>query len=314
MGRGRRICYPGAFFHCLNRGNRREKIFQDDEDYHQMLECLGGACERYRVLIHGFCLMPNHFHILLQQEARPVSSAMRSLETRYATYFNRKYRQTGHVFQGRFRGLLCDKQTYLLSLIRYIHLNPVRAELVQKPQEWPWSSLSAYLGLSACAWLYKKEVMAMFGRRPRQRLLEFLSQAPGLTREQIYPDEGLSILGSQEFIAQVAKQGEPRRVRQRVYTGGKLSMQELSERVCRAAGLTVAQIRRKGKGAQRETEVRERLIHTATRVMFYRVAEVARYLGLTTSAITHANHRFESRLRRNPELSAEILSTLMDKS
>jgi REP element-mobilizing transposase RayT len=141
MGRGRRICYPGAFFHCLNRSNRREKIFCDEDDYDQMLKCVGKASERYGVLIHGFCLIPNHFHILLQQQEQPVSSAMRSLGTNYAAYFNRKYHKVGHVFQGRFRGILFDKQKYLLSLIRYLHLNPVRAGLVDKPQDWSWSSL-----------------------------------------------------------------------------------------------------------------------------------------------------------------------------
>lgn len=216
-------------------------------------------------------------------------------------------------FQGRFRGILCDKQTYLLSLIRYIHLNPVRAGLVERAQDWRWSSLPAYLGLSECAWLHKKEVLALIGRRPRQRLLEFLSQAPGLTREQVYPDEGLSIMGSQEFVAQVSKQGEPRRGRRRVYTGRKMSVQELSELVCRAAELMVAQIRRKGKGGRRETEVRERLIYVATRVMFHTAAEVARFLGITISAITHANHRFNLRLRSNPQLADEVIGLLIDE-
>jgi REP element-mobilizing transposase RayT len=193
MGRGRRICYPGAFFHCINRGDRREKIFCDEDDYDQMLKCLGEVSERYGVLIHGFCLIPNHFHILLQQQEQSVSNAMRSLGTNYATYFNRKYHKVGHVFQGRFRGILCDQQTYLLSLIRYIHLNPVRARLVERAQDWAWSSLRAYLGMSACAWLYKKDVMGVFGRQPRQRLLEFLSQEPGISRAEIYPEENSKI-------------------------------------------------------------------------------------------------------------------------
>ena len=125
MGRGRRLCFPGAFFHCINRGNRREPIFCEDEDYGQMVKCLGDVCDRYEARIHGFCLIPNHFHVLLQQQELSVSSAMRSLGTQYARYFNRKYQKTGHVFQGRFRGIWCDKSAYLLVLTRYLHLNPV---------------------------------------------------------------------------------------------------------------------------------------------------------------------------------------------
>jgi putative transposase len=146
MGRGRRICYPGAFFHCINRGNRREKIFWEEEDYEQMLKCLGEACKRYDVLVHGFCLIPNHYHLLLQQQEQPVSSAMRSLGTNYATYFNRKYHKVGHVFQGRYRGILCDKPAYLLSLIRYIHLNPMRAGLVERAQDLGVEQFASLLG------------------------------------------------------------------------------------------------------------------------------------------------------------------------
>ena len=313
MGRGRRLCFPGAFFHCINRGNRREQIFCEEEDYGQMLKSLGDVCNRYEARIHGFCLIPNHFHVLLQQQELSVSSAMRSLGTRYARYFNQKYHKTGHVFQGRFRGILCDQRAYLLALIRYLHLNPVRAGLVEQAQDWKWSSLPAYLGLIENEWLYQKDVLALFGSRPRQRLLEFLSQAPGLAREQIYPVEAWSIMGNEEFVQQVTSQGEPRRGRRREYTGRKLPLQKLSEILCQAAGLSLEQVCFRGKGARSQSEVREGLIHVATRIMFYTTAEVARFLRITTSAITHANHRFDSRLRRNPNLADELIALLMEK-
>jgi REP element-mobilizing transposase RayT len=111
-----------------------------------MLECLEKISSRYEARIHGYCLMPNHFHVLMEQQELSISQAMRSLGTRYARYFNQKYHKVGHVFQGRFRGMLCDKNSYLLELVRYLHLNPVRARLVALPQDWPWSSMAAYLG------------------------------------------------------------------------------------------------------------------------------------------------------------------------
>jgi REP element-mobilizing transposase RayT len=199
MGRCRRICFPGAFYHCINRGNRREQIYRDNSDYQQMLEGLANISSRYKVRIHSYCLMPNHFHLLVEQQDLSVSLAMRSLTTCYARYFNRKYHKVGHVFQGRFRGILCDKQSYLLELVRYIHLNPVRARLIQLPQEWEWSSLSAYLGKSKNEWLYQKDVMEIFGRQPRHRLQEFLAQAPDLTPGQIYPSTCTADHGKQGF-------------------------------------------------------------------------------------------------------------------
>ncbi len=313
MGRGLRIYYPGAFFHCINRGNRREKIFCEEKDYQQMLKCLGDACERYGVLVHGYCLIPNHFHILIQQQEQPVSSAMRSLETQYAIYFNKKYRKVGHVFQGRFRGILCDKQAYLLALIRYLHLNPVRARLVKQPHEWAWSSLPVYLGVSKNEWLHQADVLALFGNRPRQRLLEFLSQASDLTCDQLYPAEALSILGSQEFVKQVTQEGEPRRGRRRGYTGRKPPLPKLAEILCQAAGLSLEELCFREKGVRRQTSVREQLIHVATRIMFYPTAEVARFLRITASAISHANHRFDSRLRHNPHLTDELVAHLREK-
>ncbi len=310
MGRGRRLSFPGAFSHCINRGNRREPIYRDEDDYQQMLKGLGQACERFEVRIHGYCLLPNHFHVLMQQQELPISSALRSLETQYAIYFNRKYHQTGHVFQGRFRSIVCDKAFYLLELIRYIHLNPVRARLVELPHQWKWSSLPALLGLSRNGWLYRKDVMELFGGRPRQRLLEFLTQAPGLTSSQMYPAPSLSILGSREFIREVTRHREPRRTRGRNDSGPKLPLSKLGEILGQAAGVTLEELCCPHKGSRRQSEVRERLVHVATRRMFYAGMEVARFLGVTSGAITLANRRFEAKLRQNPAMLDEVVDLL----
>jgi REP element-mobilizing transposase RayT len=272
---------------------------------------MGEASERYGVRIHGFCLIPNHFHMLMQQQELPVSQAMRSLETNYARYFNKKYHKTGHVFQGRYRGILCDQASHLLELLRYIHLNPVRAGLVEMAHAWPWSSLSAYLGLRPLAWLFQKDVLELFGGRPRQRLLEFLSQAPDLTPDQIYPAEALSIMGSEEFVKQVTNHGEPRRWRQRVYIGPKLPLQRIAEILCGAAGITVGELCFHNKGSQTQSQVREQLVHIATRIMFYPGAAVARFLQVTAPAITLANQRYDRRIRQHPQRERDLINLLM---
>jgi putative transposase len=312
MGRPRRISFPGAFFHALNRGNHREPVFLDDQDYRQMLHVLGAACERYRVRIHGYCLMPNHFHLLIQQQDLSISLAMRSFETAYATYFNQRYHKSGHVFQGRYRGILCDQKAYLMELIRYIHLNPVRARLVGKPHEWPWSSLPAYLGLSQNPWLYQLEVLVLLGQQPQKRLLEFLSQAPDLMPAQIYPAESLSILGGATFIQKVSQAGEPRRKRRRVYMGRRLSLLKLAEILGRVGGMTPAALCVPGKGSQTLSHIREQLVHVANRILFYPEAEIARFLGISTASVTRANHRFEAKSRKNGGIENEMLSLLME--
>jgi putative transposase len=180
MARKPRIHYPGAFYHCLNGGNRRKALFHCDDDYLFMLDCIREVVGKYGLCLHGYCLMPNHLHLLLQVQQVPLSTIMRSCLTRYAQQFNRIHHLTGHVFQGRYRAILCQKESYLLELVRYVHLNPVRAHLVEAPQQWRWSSLNDYVHPSQHCWLHTEEVLSLFGNRPRNKLLSFLSQSPAL--------------------------------------------------------------------------------------------------------------------------------------
>jgi REP element-mobilizing transposase RayT len=314
MGRGRRIAYPGAFFHCINRGNQREAIYRDDGDYQFMLECLEEVSTRYGAKIHGYCLVPNHFHLLIQQQENSISTIMRSLTTRYAVQFNQKYRKVGHVFQGRFHGILCDQRRYLLELIRYIHLNPVRAKLVEQPQDWKWSSLTAYLGLARNEWLYQQEVLGLFGTQPKRKLLEFLSQVPDLSKKIVYPRESFPVMGERSFVNEVTRQGEPRRKQPRVYMGRKLPLQKLAEIFCRAAGIALDELFILHKGSRQISILRDQIIYAATRLLYYPTSEVARFLQVTPAAVTLSNRRFTEKIRLNPRLSDGFVQRLMQNS
>lgn len=314
MGRSRRIAYPGAFFHCINRGNHREPIYRDDEDFQYMLDSLGEASSRLGAKVHGYCLISNHFHLLIQQQEISISTIMRSLSTRYAIRFNQKYHKVGHVFQGRFRGIICDKHTYLLELIRYIHLNPVRAKLVEHPQDWKWSSLAAYLGLVRNEWLYQRDVLELFGGQPDRKLWEFLSQAPQLPKTLIYPGETFPILGGEPFVKEVTRQGELRRGRRGVYAGRKLSLQKLSEVFCAEAGMAMDELFAAPKGSRQLSGLRDQIIHVATRMMYYPASEVARFLHITPPAVTLANRRFAEKIRLNPRLTDELIRRLMQNT
>ncbi|UCF90286.1 MAG: transposase, partial [Desulfobacterales bacterium] len=146
MARPLRVEYPGAFYHVINRGNNQEKIFETDRDKEKFLEYLAKAAERFSIVIHTYCLMNNDFHLLVETSEANLSLAMQWVNISYATYFNRKHGRHGHLFQGRFKAILIDADAYLEHLSRYIHLNPVRAEMVSSPADYTWSSYLAFIG------------------------------------------------------------------------------------------------------------------------------------------------------------------------
>ena len=145
MARKPRIHFPGAFYHVIARGNRGQKIFRDDQDYERYLSFLREYKARFRFLLYAYTLMPTHIHLLLEMTETPLSRLMQILQFRYTRNFNIKYKEWGHLFQGRYRAILCDRDSYFLELSAYIHLNPVRAGLVKAPHQYPWSSYRFYV-------------------------------------------------------------------------------------------------------------------------------------------------------------------------
>ena len=146
MARPLRVEYPGAFYHVINRGNHREKLFKSARDYEKFIQYLEKASERYALIVHTYCLMGNHYHLLVETPEPNLSMTMQWLNVSYATYFNRKQDRNGHLFQGRFKAILIEADAYLNHLSRYIHLNPVRAGIVERPGQYRWSSYPAFVG------------------------------------------------------------------------------------------------------------------------------------------------------------------------
>jgi len=134
------------FYHVITRGNQRQNLFHDDKDREFYLDRLEQYRKRYGFTIYAYVLMSNHVHLLIETGKTPLSKIMQGLQFSYTRYFNRRYRKIGHLFQGRYRAIICDREEYLLELVRYIHLNPVRAAMVKRPSEWQWSGHGEYLG------------------------------------------------------------------------------------------------------------------------------------------------------------------------
>jgi REP element-mobilizing transposase RayT len=160
MGRAPRAEFRGALYHVFSRGNRRERIFLDDDDYRSYLESLQGLAKEMDAAVIAYCLMPNHPHLCIQTHGAPLSKLMQRLNGRHSKRFNRKYQLRGHLNEGRYNAIVVDADTYLLRLVRYIHRNPVRAGLVGAAGEWSYSSHSEYLAPSS--WVARQKVLAHF--------------------------------------------------------------------------------------------------------------------------------------------------------
>ncbi len=143
MARPLRIEYPGAVHHITSRGDRQENIFEDERDRHDFLQTLAEVIQRHHWFCHAYCLMDNHYHLLIETTRANLSQGMRQLNGIYTQASNRRHKRSGHLFQGRFKSILIDKETFLLDLARHIILNPVRLHLTHSAAEWPWSSYHA---------------------------------------------------------------------------------------------------------------------------------------------------------------------------
>jgi putative transposase len=207
MARPLRIEFPGALYHVTSRGNARAPIFLEDSDRYSFLDILGDVVGRYRWLCHAYCLMTNHYHLLVETPAANLSRGMRQLNGLYTQRFNRARGRVGHILQGRFGGVLVERETHLLELARYVVLNPVRAGLVASAEAYAWSSLRATLGLARPpAWLTTGALLAAFGSRARY--LEFVREGTG----EGSPWDGLrgGVLGSDRFVERHAGRIERR--------------------------------------------------------------------------------------------------------
>lgn len=146
MSRPLRIEFPGAVYHITARGDRREPIYRDDDDRAAHLDVIAQAVERFDAQVLAYCLMGNHYHLVLHTREGNLSRLMRQVNGVYTQFFNRRHALVGHLFQGRFKAILVDREQYLLALCRYVERNPVAARLVTRPQTWRWSSCRAHLG------------------------------------------------------------------------------------------------------------------------------------------------------------------------
>ncbi|MBI5411248.1 MAG: transposase [Nitrospirae bacterium] len=198
MARRPRVFAPGLLYHVMVRGNHRQKTFLGARDYQAYLDRLARYRKQYAAIIYAYCLMPNHVHLLVETTGASLAKFMQGVQQSYTLYFNRVHDTVGHLFQGRYKAIICDRDAYLLALIRYIHLNPVRASLVTAPDLYRYSSHQTYLHGREAEVLDPTGVLTLFGGRGEYR--SFVLDGIGAGhRPEYYAVEEQQFLGSAEF-------------------------------------------------------------------------------------------------------------------
>ncbi len=208
MARPLRIEYPGAHYHVMSRGNERRPIVRDDADREKRLDWLRRTVETYGWRLHAFVLMNNHDHLFVETPQANLSAGMQFLNGSYTGYFNRRYRRAGHLFQGRYKAQLVEEEGYYLEVSRYIHLNPVRARCVERPERYYWSSYPGYHNpRRTFAWMTYEKVLGGFGRDPklaRAAYRQFVSA--GVVQNPVSPFSQAFrgvVVGSETFLERV---------------------------------------------------------------------------------------------------------------
>lgn len=205
MARPLRIEYPDAFYHITSRGNERGTIFRIQKDYERFLSYLESSTDRYGARIHCFCLMSNHYHLLLETPRGNLHAILHHINTSYTNYLNARTGRVGHLFQGRYRSILVEKDSYALELSRYIHLNPVRANLVRDPLRYPWSSYVVYLGREdKWDWLQEGFILGQISEREREARRKYRAYVEegirGGIEDPLKKTVASTLLGSEGFV------------------------------------------------------------------------------------------------------------------
>jgi putative transposase len=274
MSRPLRIEFPGAVYHVTSRGNARQRIYRDDADRKQFLSILAHVIGRYGWLCHAYCLMDNHYHLLIETPKPNLSLGMRQLNGLYTQAHNRRHRRVGHLFQGRFKAILVEKDAHLLELCRYVVLNPVRAKMVKQPGKWKWSSYRATAGeVTVPDHLTVEWLLGQFGSRWHEAQEKY----------RAYVAEGIGTPGPWE------------KLHGQIYLGGKdFVKKHQPDRVIREVPRRQTQAHRPGlKELFGGRQNLDSMILKAYSRYNYRMIEIAEHLGVHYSTVSRRLRRAE---------------------
>jgi len=301
MPRKPRIEIGGGLYHVISRGNNRRKIFRSHDDYLRFTSILEHQKAKLPFYLYAYCLMPNHVHLLIEMQDDPLSRIMQRVLTSYSQYHNRKYKKIGHVFQGRYKSILCQIDRYLGELVRYIHLNPVRARIVKRPEKYQYSGHRAYIGLDTSGLVDVEPVLRHFGgtkKRAIETYTRFVEASMGEPSQDDYyrATEG-RLLGGEEFLDEIKHRVGDHLAARKAFES--TTIEDLLKAAAKSSGLSAQEICSKSKN-RKTVAVRDAVI-VIGRERGISNRELAEALRMDPSAVTK---RVEAARVRAPETSA----------
>jgi len=309
MARPLRIEYPGAYYHVMNRGQSRRAIFMEDKGRQSFLDLLADIARLWKVEIYAYCLMDNHYHLLLSTPTGGLSRAMRHVDGIYTQKFNRVHHCDGPLFRGRYKALLIDAEEYFLSVVRYIHQNPVGAGVVSDIDRYRWSSHWGYLNKKQCPdWLDTRSVMSRFGGLKEYQ--RFMHDEIEEEIEEFYQGPYQKpVLGSKEFIGRVRERlGDKARVEQEKPESRRIfgvDLEEIVEATAREYGKEVEELKRRKRGG--ENEARMVAIYLGRQLGGHKHEEIGKTLGLgKTSSVSSAYLLMKERVAKEKQLGRRV--------
>ena len=298
MARKPRIEFEGGFYHVITRGNQRQKVFLEEKDFLKYLEFLSDYKDRYGFWIYAYVLMSTHVHLLIETGQVPLSKILQGINQRFTMYFNWRYGTVGHLFQGRYKAILCDKDAYLSSLVKYLHCNPVRGGVVRRAEEYRWSSHREYLGMKKNGLVDTGLLLGMFSedlKRGRRLYREYMRREEKTSKEDFYWTVDQRVLGDEAFVERVRERVENRTLAGRRRHG--VSLGEIARGIGEDTGIRLSELRGKGK----DSGVMEgrKMFSLAGREYGYKGKEIAEFLGKDPASVT-------GYLRRGQDLRAKM--------
>ncbi len=311
MARSLRIEYEGALYHVTARGNERGKIFFTKTDYRKFKEYLAESQVKYGFVIHCYVLMTNHYHLLIETPNKNLSKIMHHMNSSYTTYINIKRKRSGHLFQGRYKAILVDKDSYLLELSRYMHLNPVRAKMVERPEDYPYSSYDAYISgndelvsVAPVLSMLSKDIDAA-----REKYKLFVKSA--LSEEMESPLKGVyggMILGSSAFVKNTLKQIEDELLHKEETSHRRAlrvsyGFDDIISIVCQRYGVTLEELLSRGRN-----DLRKICIYLMKKYAAETNRQIGELLGgMSSFAVAKAYQRMVMDLKSDPSIKKEMV-------
>ena len=300
MARPLRIEYPGAFYHVTARGNEWKDIYKSRRDREKFLSYLELATQRYSAVIHAYCLMTNHYHLLVETPLGNLSKIMQHINSSYTTYYNVKRKRSGHLLQGRYKAILVEADAYACELSRYIHLNPIRAGIVATPEQYPWSSYHGYIKpKDRPDWLTTKFILGYFPKSQREAAYrQFVGDMIG--REYLSPLDSTvasTVLGEEDFLTEILERHVSGRTPERDLPALRSLSGSLSPEAIYAAT---------AEALSADGQARKAAIHICHRYSGAKLGEIGKYFQLSYSGVTQASKRFAEEIERDKELHEEV--------